>query len=275
MAGIAALRLARLAHSTVKIRIFAKLKHQTTYLESFAQGLRAHGHDATVEGHSGYQPCDLAVFWGHRFESIIEGQRSRNLDYLVMECGFLGDRLEHIGLGFNGLNGNATFYPVDDDSRGREFHDLIKPWQDDGDYYLICGQVMGDASLAGVDYVPWVQSLPRCVDGVPVLFRPHPKGAHHMVTAHPYTSASLADDLAGARAVWTWNSNSGLDALLAGVPVVAFDRGAMYWHEAAHTIGETVKPDRVAMVNRIAWCQWTWDEIERGIAWDHLKQRYE
>ena len=90
--------------------------------------------------------------------------------------------------------------------------------------------------------------------------------------AYPQATGSLADCLADARWVVTFNSNSGVDAVLAGVPTVAVDQGAMAW--AVTGRDPTVQPptpDRSTWAAELAWCQWTLDEIKKGVAWDHLR----
>jgi hypothetical protein len=83
----------------------------------------------------------------------------------------------------------------------------------------------------------------------------------------------LERDLASTRAVLTWHSAAALHALLAGVPVFyGFPRwiGA----GAARPLWEfdlgPLRGDRQAMFERLAWAQWTLDEIASGDALAHL-----
>lgn len=264
----------------MQIRCYVNTKqpHHCLHAEALQAGMRRHGHAASINQLEDYQPSDLAVMWGHRRETIMRSQRASGLDYLVMERGYIGDRMHWTSLGFNGLNGCAEFIGNSDDSRGRQFHTLLQPWVDEreAEYYLICGQVLGDASLAHVDYPAWVQSLPKEWNGLPVLFRPHPLGAHHFVTDKPKSRGSLEESLRKAKAVWTFNSNSAVDALINGVPAVTADPGSMVYSQTATSIDEAlIYPDRTRLLNQLAWCQWTLEELRDGTAWDHVKQRYE
>ncbi len=54
--------------------------------------------------------------------------------------------------------------------------------------------------------------------------------------------------LAGARAVITFNSNTGVEAVLAGKPTVAIDEGSMAWPVTAHEIIDYPKEP-----NRLTW----------------------
>lgn len=252
--------------------------HQVIWATAFLEGLARHGITGHIETPNQYHHADLSVMWSYRHKALMETGKANGCDSLIMERGFVGDRQENTALGFNGLNGNATFvYQGDKSERGRRFYDLIQPWKNpaEGDYYLICGQVLGDMSLANCpDYPAWLASLPRQHKSKPVRFRPHPVGFSYEVP-HSHTQGTLAEDLAGARAMWCWNSNSAVDALLAGVHTVTFDKGSVVYEYTAHDLQTTVTPARVHMVNALASAQWQCAEIASGEAWEHLKHYYD
>ena len=66
------------------------------------------------------------------------------------------------------------------------------------------------------------------------------------------------DDLARCGRVVTWGSGAAIKALLWGIPVVS---------EMPDWIGEQNNTDegRLAMLRRLAWAQWTMDEISEGV----------
>jgi hypothetical protein len=101
-----------------------------------------------------------------------------------------------------------------------------------------------------------------------VRFRPHPgaqrRGGAAEVPGAATIGGTLAEALAGAALVVTFNSNSGVDAALAGRPVVAMDAGSMAWAVAGHEVAEVVQPDRTAWAARLAWCQFNKAEMESG-----------
>jgi hypothetical protein len=77
--------------------------------------------------------------------------------------------------------------------------------------------------------------------------------------------------LENAHLVVTVNSNCGVLAAVAGVPVVATDEGAMCWPVAGHYLSDPPqRPDRGAWCDQLAWAQWTLEEIRAGEAWEHL-----
>jgi hypothetical protein len=133
--------------------------------------------------------------------------------------------------------------------------------------------VAGDAALQGRNLAPWYISTAkaaRSAYGLPVHFRQHPReaerGIARKVPGTVANSGDLGDALAGAAVVVTFNSNTGVDAMLAGKPTVTFDHGAMAWPVAAHDLGEPANPDRQAWAYDLAWKQWGIEEIASGEA---------
>src|SRR5690348_377702 len=181
-----------------------------------------------------YRPSDVAVIMGvfkskvpisYPRGNVFRQQRSKNLDVVVLETGYInrGDgEKHHYAAGFNGLNGRADFRNKNSpDDRAKMLGVELKPWRE-GKYILLCGQVPWDASVDGSDHQQWLQeSLARLrsVTTKEVVFRPHPlaRSAYAQLGCH-VSNRSLEQDLADAHAVVTFNSNTGVDALLAGVP---------------------------------------------------------
>lgn len=256
----------------VAIYYLNRMPHQLNAAERFAAGLKRHGIKADIlpaNQIDGWR--DLAVFWGHRQNQIIARQKSAGRPYLVMERGYMGDRFYWTSLGFNGLNGRATFPKIDDgfERWHRYFAWMLEYWKvpKPGGVCLIMGQVMGDASLDHCrDFKNWVQDirLRAQLEGFTVRFRPHPlsreaKGVH---------LPPIARDLAETDIVATFNSNSGVDAIMAGVPAYAEDEGSMIYG----LCGFPPKiVERYEWMKKMAYTQWTPEEIENGDAYSALK----
>lgn len=256
-----------------------KAPHQVEHAEAFRNGLKRHGLSADIEQPKVVIDCDLAVFWGHRHRDIIRRQKDLGRRYLVMERGYIGDRFSWTSLGYDGLNGHADFcnQDVSGDRWDKHFAHLMRPWRKRDGYALVMGQVRGDAALQGVNWVGWASGTIAQLKalGHDVRFRPHPKDPGQCYGC-PTLTGELENALAGASLVVTWNSNSGVDAALAGVPVVAMDRRSMAWDIAAHGLETAgITPDRTRWAHRLAWCQWRLSEIQDGDAWDHLKSGME
>jgi hypothetical protein len=267
------------------IAIFTRsqMGHQRYWADAFDAGLRKHGLIAKrLDVTNEVRACDLAVMWSHRHTKVIEMQNAEpDRDYLVMECGYLGDRLKWTSLGFNGLNGRAEFphHNMPDD-RWKELERLGEckfegwPYATRQGYVLILGQVPGDASVEGVDLAALYDLIgdtyhPR----YEIRYRPHPLGA--VETKWPHTEGTLAEDLAGARFAVTFNSNSCVDATLAGVPCLTLDEGAMSHRFTKGKLGDVPQVwPRHRWLADLAYCQWNYQEIASGEAWEHLCQKF-
>lgn len=203
---------------------------------------------------------DKVACWGWR-----RGQKWRRLgfDVLVFERGYIGDRFAWTSLAWNGLNGRGNAPTIDDGgARFATHHEPLRPWNPHGQYVLICGQVPGDASLQGRDLNPWYQEQADKYADHDLVFRPHPlgarRGAIQELKGAITSNRSLTEDLEGASLVVTYNSNTGVDSLLAGKPVYCDNEGSMAWG---------VTPEsREQWAHRLAWRQWTLDEISSGYA---------
>lgn len=262
--------------------------HHRRFLGAAKKGFARHGIAVEESDLITAVDCDLACFWGHNHtrQRIINRQKEQGRDYLVFERGYIGDRFKWTSVGFNGLNGYAEFhaYNMPNDRWDRFFGDeWLKPWKYSGKHVLICGQVPGDASIKHTDHSKWLrEAVALCQQQYPskkILFRPHPvsvnRGGLKKIEGAETSTGSLAEDLAGSFCAVTFNSNSGVDAVLAGVPAVTMDEGAMAYNITSHKIGKIIRPDRTQWAYNMAYCQWTEEEIANGDAWEHLKRRYQ
>lgn len=239
--------------------------HQVRHREALAEGLQRHG---VLNQYRNVVAC-----WGWRSGAL---HRRAGRDVLVLERGYLGDRFSYTSIGWNGLNGKATFpeYPNDGGSRFRAMGLKLERWKPRGEYALVVGQVQGDAALAGKNLGTWYLEASRqaaAVYGLPVRFRPHPLerrriGIVRHVPGTELDTGPLEESLANAAVVITWNSNTGVDALVAGKPAVAVGEGSMTFPLAARELGGACNADREAWAHSLAWKQWTIDEIRSGDA---------
>ena len=262
----------------MKAVIVFRLGHQKPWCLAMRAGLRRHGIEAAITEDRYADRGDFVVCWGWR-----NGDRLQNLrpgrPVLVMERGYVGDRFRWTSLGWDGLNGRARFFneSATADRWQALFADRMRPWKSGGEYAVVMGQVPGDMAVRGVDmdgfYADAVRRLRTWFDG-PILFRPHPQDRTGGRLPTELAAGELDTVLANAACVVTWNSNSGVDAVLAGVPTVAADRGAMAWDVTRHDAdGMPPTPDRAEWAARLAHCQWSAEEIERGEFWEQLKCR--
>jgi hypothetical protein len=252
-------------------------------IRAFAKGCGAE----LVEGWE-YEPSYIAVIFGvykskvpvsfPRGE-IFRQQRSKNLDVVVLETGYInrGDGEDHhYAAGFNGLNGRADFRNGGmPDDRWAMLGTQLRPYSR-GENVILCGQVPWDASVDMHDHVKWLKqtaSQLQKITGRKVVFRPHPKAQLPALPGCELSLKPLSEDMANAHCVVTWNSNSAVEAAIAGKPVFAFDEGSMAWgiaNKSLLDIDDPKYPDRKQWAQGLAYAQWTLDEMRSGETWKHL-----
>jgi hypothetical protein len=246
--------------------------HQLSFGGAFARGLERHGIRCTY-GHTTAKQADLLVLWSTRNQPMINLQLARGGVVCILERGYIGDRFTWTSVSFGGgLNGRGVFRgPFTDGSRwDQHFAALMKPWRDVEDgYALILQQVGGDMSLRGVDIQSFYKHAATAFPEHRIRAHPNKRPCHGSEYGKMLTS--LQADLAGARLAVTWNSNSGVDAVLAGVPTVAMDKGSMAWDVSGHFLSTPPKPDRLAWAHAMAWKQWLREEFESGYCWEHVR----
>lgn len=265
----------------MKVHIYAREMRSevgvSKQLVAFSKGLERHGIQPEVHLPGHVSSCDLAVTWGvKRRPEMLSGRRC-----LVLERGYFGDRIgKWTSAGFDGLNGFADFLNGDKDSARFDRHygeGFLQPWRESekSDLVLIMGQVQGDASLRGTNIRLWYAQVADLCQrhGHRVGFRSHPLYKSPVPSARCLAvTGTLEEALAKAKWVVTFNSNSGVDAVVAGVPTVTMDAGSMAFPVTGHVpFEEPPRPDRSRWAARMAWAQWTMEELESGDAWDHLR----
>lgn len=248
--------------------------HQNEHQNALAEGLKVHGVEPIISRTR--IDTKFVACWGWRQGKMY---REQGHEVLVLERGYLGNRFEWSSLGWNGLNGYADFVnPPDDQGERFNRHYEMNPWRErGGDYVLLMGQVPGDASLRGRNLMPWYESigvLAADAYGLPVRFRPHPNTEKKGIRQSPRhcikSFGDLDEAIENAHVVITYNSNSAVDAVVRGVPAIAMDQGSMAWDVVGHNVGEILRPDRSAWAAKLAWTQWTVDEIRSGAALTRL-----
>ena len=237
-----------------------------------------------------YEPSDVAVVFGTWKQAIefskyrgwiIKEQTEQKKPVVIIDSGYIKRGMgehDYYACGLGGLNGRADFRnhhsPAD---RFEALKVEIRPWREAGDVILLCGQVPWDASVDFTDHQAWLEDAVERIKANterPIVFRPHPKAK--IATPKGCTIRSkdgLGEDLARAWAVVTFNSNAGVDAALAGIPVFVDDIGSMAYAVANRNLihlDDPQMPDRSKWAANLAYCQWTPKEMREGRTWKHL-----
>lgn len=236
---------------------------QTSAADALRSGLRRHGHQAFVTSPDLVAPedlehCDFVAVWGWK-----RAKRWPDRRVLVMEHGFVGDRMRWHSFGWDGLNGQARFADQDDDGKRWRRHFALLPERQGGGYALILGQVAKDAAVAGIDLDDAYRLEARRLEamGYDVRFRDHPRSRDRHAPELQRAHGELSDALRGASLASAISSNALVLARIAGVPVVAATKHAMAW---------SVQGEEPAGLRRwayaLAWAQWTLEEVSSGDA---------
>jgi len=260
----------------VDIVVDQSFDHHVSHAHALRLGFEAHGVASRIVDIPRQPESDVVACWGWRIAAPLVAAGKR---VLVMEHGYIGDRKVWTSLGWNGLNGRAAFPQAGGPERFAQHHaGMLKPWNPVGNYSLLVGQVDGDASLHGMPFQPWAVRMAHRAEkefGLPVKFRPHPValefGQNYPVGCAETIRGALADAIAGAAVVITFNSNTAVEATLAGKPCITFDQGSMAWPVSSHGWSIPLEPNRQTWANDLAWKQWTMEEIRNGSAWEYVR----
>lgn len=174
---------------------------------------------------------------------------------IVMENGWLspiGPR-RFFQVALDGWNGEGRFPPGGPD-RWRGWGVPMLDWRRDGSHVLVIGQ-----KLKGADQD--FRRMPEGWDYSLTLPTRRP-----VVRRTRKTAVSLDEQLRDAWCTVTWTSTAAVKGLIAGVP--AFYCGpTLICHELCRRgtdVDHPAYPEREPVFERLAWCQWTREEIATG-----------
>ena len=235
--------------------------------DAFCDGLRRCGYDV---GPVQDRPSrsDLLLIWNRygRWDALARRYEAAGATVVVAENGYLGREWNgrawySLALGWNA---GAGRWPVGGPERASMFH--VEPWRAGGEFVLVLAQRgIGTAPVAQPH--GWHQRAAVQLKnmGHRVEVRGHPGAKQH--------NESLYAQLDGAKFAVTWASGAGVKALLYGVPVYCgFNRwiGAQVSRPFVKPLAEPFRGDRSEFLTRLAWAQWTVEEIGSGHAFRHL-----
>ena len=238
------------------------LLHSSAYYRKhvYSEGLKACGY-TIIEKHD-HQPNedDVLLIWNRskNREAIAKRYEQAGAKIFVTENGYVGNTK---ALAMNHHSGAGQWY-VGPEDRWTPLGIELKPWREKGEEILIVPQrsigAPGVAMPRGWEDRMFLQ-LKKKTDR-PIRIRKHP-GKDRL--AKP-----IEDDFDNVWAVVTWASGGGIKAIIAGIPVF-HQLDNWIGAPAATTVLDIEKPwmgDRMPMLKRLAWAQWTWDEIRSGEA---------
>jgi len=261
-------------------------------LESFYAGIPV---EKELRSVIDYKPADVSVVFGVRKKAVpksnyrgyvISRTKQDGGKVVVLETGYVnrGDgAFNHYAAGFDGLNGRADFRNSGmPDDRWRKLGVKLKPgrWHPNkrgtaGDV-ILCGQVPWDASVQHINMENWLGLVAESIkiqSDRRIIYRPHPKARVPDAVRDCETSdRTLEEDLARAWCVFTFNSNTAVDAVISGIPAIACDEGSMAWDVTGrlNDVETPCTPDRGRWMRDLCYTQWTPEEMRAGETWKHL-----
>lgn len=238
-------------------------------LDAFTKALEINGFRVICD-HRNYtmREGDLLVTWnrygtGDRMADMF--QRAGN-PVIVAENSYVNMRgtKKAFALALNHHNG-AGIWPFGDGDRLNLLDIEIKPWIDRGKFVLVLPQRgIGPSGVAMPrNWGEHMQSKIKTRCRMPVKLRRHP--------GNQKNPPALETDLRKAHCGVTWGSGAGIKALIAGVPVfyefknwIAGSAACFTIKEINHERPSELMGDRVKMLKRLAWAQWTVQELMSG-----------
>lgn len=214
---------------------------------AFEAGLRSLGYEICEGFNFKPREGDIFVTWNRigQGETCAQAFEKLGLPVIVTENatwgnGFNGQRWYTIA---RGHHNTAGAFPAGDSIRWDSLNVTLGEWRTEGETVILPQRGIGSPPVK-----------------MPANW-PRKALAKHggRVRKHPGKNKGtpLEDDLSSCGQVVTWGSGAAIKALMMGIPVIS---------NMPDWIGEQDNTDegRLAMFRRIAWAQWTLEEIAEG-----------
>ena len=260
-------------------------------------------HDAgDVVSQNRNDDCDIAVIWSvlwmgrmQDYRFIWNRYKKQNKPVVVIEVGGI-KRNETWKIGINGVNREADYALEDlDENRWNKFNIDLKPWKNDGENIILCGQ--HHRSHQWRNNPPMQKYFENQINEIRahtdrhIIVRPHPRNSFIIDTKkfknislqYPIRDRATYDDtdfekiLKKAYSVVNYSSNPAMTAAFNGVPIFVSEASLSY--DVANpdfsTLNNPVKPDRTQWANKLAHTEWWIEEIREGTPWRRLKKKLE
>ena len=246
--------------------------------------------------------CDVAIIWSVLWKGrmaankqIWDSFRSTNRPVVVLEVG--GIKREHTWkMAINGINRDADFANQQYDDRRWPLFDIeMKPWRSQGKYILLCCQNTESLQWQGLPTAAqWAEQKIREIRKYTkrqIIVRPHPRSYFELseekfenvkfrapvLDPKTYDDTNFKEVLNDAWAVVNHSSNIGMESVINGVPVFVSPSSLSYevGNEEFRDIEKPAMPSRLNWANKLAYTEWTTQEIRNGTPWMRIRQRLE
>jgi hypothetical protein len=270
---------------------------------ALTSGFKANG-DAPIVIHthdydrSALTKYDLIVFVGVRRKSrrIYNHAKEAGLHTLMVDKGYML-RGTHMRFSVDGIHPWYLGREPYTDARLKKFGIAPLPRHRGGDYILFAGSSqkycdfheLGDASDYAEKICGQLLNVVRTKDSLNtrVIYRPKPSWwgrlTHKRIPQGVVFSGpdqDIAALLPKCRCVVTHGSNTGIEALIAGIPVVTTATGpdtSPIYSIVGHDLNQVLDPPfpsdeaRRQRLSELAWAQFSFDEIASSFAWSSVR----
>lgn len=230
-----------------------------------------------------YRPCDLLVMYGmggaDRYDLALKHVKGGG-HLITWDAGYWGRKLptytRKYRFSLNGMHPPA--YVMGGDSPKRDRLDSAK--LERGNYYSPTGPVIlagcGPKSNA-IGAEGWTAAMSKELrtrfPGRKILYRPKPhKPIEKGVVYDGIAKGAIDTALKGASLVVCRHSNVAVDACRLGIPVVCEDGAAAAIYPSTFHGKQPDHATREAFLTRLAYWQWSIDEIGTGRFWKWLQK---
>jgi hypothetical protein len=254
--------------------------------EAFHAGLKAIGFNVIEYTNNAPKPGDLFVCWNRYWKRDDQARKfeAHGAAVIVAENGYIGHSSDELRKPFTKAgeqlyalslwhhNGAGRWY-VGEQGRWRTQGIEAKPWRVDGETVLVVPQ--RGIGPPGVQMPPgWAEKTVarlKVRTARPVVLKQHPGNGPSTDLLAPY--------LRDAWCAVTWGSGAGIKALCDGIPVFTDFAKWIGAPAAAPLSADLERPlmddgAREAMLDRLAWAQWTTREIQNGEPFRRLMAIY-
>ena len=265
--------------------------------EAFTQSLETAGEEIQLNCNGN---SDVTVIWSvlwqgkmRGYQSIWEECQKKNTPVVVLEVGGI-KRNETFKVAINGVNREADFAnQTFDGERWKKLNIELKPWRSTGDTIIICGQhhrshQWRNNPTMNLWFEQQINEIRKHTDR-PIVIRPHPRNPtgfdiskwKNVTKVLPQRDYNTVDDtdfketLKQAWAVVNYSSNPAMMSVFNGIPVFVSEQSLCYdvGNTSLSNINNPAMPDRSNWANKLAYTEWTTEEIKQGLPWQRIKKR--
>jgi hypothetical protein len=200
-----------------------------------------------------------------RCDDLVKQCISSSRDFLFVDHSFF---MQQRGKYYRTIKNSRDWHETGDmpDDRWKKLDLELKPWKKNGSNIVVIEVPINSADILGIDPGKWLKDTMSTLSensDRKIIVKERFKLLNNKKVRRP-----LSDFLTDAHALVTFDSNSTIEAVIAGVPIFCGIRNPV--HSIAESnfakIETPIYPDREQCLQNLAYQQFTIDEIASGFA---------